>query len=96
VRVQPFRSIIPPVWQNFIRVQRGKNISNDNTEQIEKALAAREIDLGVVEGQSKVRRYSTFRFLQDDELVLFAVQLQVPSQEITMDQLVQLPFVTRE
>jgi DNA-binding transcriptional LysR family regulator len=90
--------VIPPVLAKFHQSSKEVKVivSNDNTEQIEKALVAREIDLGVVEGQSKSKAIQYIPFLQDELVLVCSTATAVPSQEIIMDQLVQLPFVTRE
>jgi len=68
-----------------------------NTEDIERALVAGEIDFGIVEGQSKnpLFRYSDFI---NDEIVLTAGihHPLVKKQEITTKELTNIPLLLRE
>jgi DNA-binding transcriptional LysR family regulator len=67
-QVQTTQYIIPPLAR-FHQMQGIKVIlRNGNTEQIESALLNKEIETGIVEGQSKIKRLNT-PFLKD-ELVL--------------------------
>lgn len=63
--------IIPPLLARFHqKLQAVKvNLLNGNTEQIENALLNKEIEIGIVEGQSKNQSIKYTEFLKD-ELVL--------------------------
>lgn len=90
--------VIPPVLAKFHQISKEVKVvvKNDNTEQIEKALVTREIDLGVVEGQSKNKAIQYIPFLEDELVLVCNASTVVPKEQITLDQLVQLQFVTRE
>ena len=63
--------IIPPLLALFHQKMQDVKVSliNGNTEQIENALLKREIEIGIVEGQSKNKSIKYSPFLKD-ELVL--------------------------
>ena len=63
--------IIPPLLALFHQKMQDVKVSliNGNTEQIENALLKREIEIGIVEGQSKNKSIKYTPFLKD-ELVL--------------------------
>lgn len=91
--------IIPPVLASFHQKLQDVKVTlrNGNTEQIEKALLDKEIEIGIVEGQSKNQAIKYIPFLKD-ELVLVCKRdhiLGLKSQ-ITKDDLLTMHFLMRE
>ena len=91
--------VIPPLLARFHQKMKGikVNLLNGNTEQIEKALLNKEIEIGIVEGQSKNQSIKYSPFLKD-ELVLVCNNKNplADKGEITKEALLSLQFVTRE
>ncbi|MEZ7504988.1 LysR family transcriptional regulator [Flavobacterium sp. Arc2] len=91
--------IIPPLLARFHQEMQGVKVilRNGNTEQIENALLNKEIEIGIVEGQSKNKAIKYTPFLKD-ELVLVCNRANplVDKGEITKEDLVQLRFLMRE
>ncbi|WJS93606.1 LysR family transcriptional regulator [Flavobacterium johnsoniae] len=91
--------IISPVLANFHQKQKDikVNLLNGNTEQIENALINKEIEIGIVEGQSKNQSIKYIPFLKD-ELVLVCNSKNpfVNQNEISLNDLKSMKFITRE
>ena len=91
--------ILPVVLADFKEKFKDLTISviNGNTEQVEIALQNNEIDMGIVEGQSRRADFQYIEFVQD-EIVLVARSSNpvVKKQEITLEQLKSLPLIMRE
>jgi len=68
-----------------------------NTEQVEKALLGKEIEIGIIEGYSKNTEISYHEFLKD-ELVLVCSSKHplVNKNSLKPDDLKNIPFVVRE
>ena len=91
--------IISPVLARFHQKQKDikVNLLNGNTEQIENALINKEIEIGIVEGQSKNQSIKYIPFLKD-ELVLVCNTKNpfVKQSKISLDDLKTMKFITRE
>ncbi|RZJ49975.1 MAG: LysR family transcriptional regulator [Flavobacterium sp.] len=91
--------IISPVLARFHQKQQEikVNLLNGNTEQIENALINKEIEIGIVEGQSKNQSIKYIPFLKD-ELVLVCSSKNplVQKNEISLNDLKSMKFITRE
>ena len=91
--------IISPVLASFHQKQKDikVNLLNGNTEQIENALINKEIEIGIVEGQSKNQSIKYIPFLKD-ELVLVCNSKNplVKQNEISVNDLKSMKFITRE
>ena len=91
--------IIPPLLARFHQEMQGVKVilRNGNTEQIENALLNKEIETGIVEGQSKNKAIKYTPFLKD-ELVLVCNSSNplVNKGEITKEDLLELRFLMRE
>lgn len=91
--------VLPPLLATFIKKFPNIRVSllNGNTRDIERALLEHRIDLGMVEGNSRLvnLRYTPF---MKDELVVVAGASQPLARydEITLDTLTKLPLVIRE
>ncbi|BDU26400.1 LysR family transcriptional regulator [Flavobacterium sp. GSB-24] len=91
--------IISPILASFHQKQKDikVNLLNGNTEQIENALINKEIEIGIVEGQSKNQSIKYIPFLKD-ELVLVCNSKNplVKQNEISVNDLISMKFITRE
>ena len=91
--------IIPPLLARFHQKMKDikVNLLNGNTEQIESALLNKEIEIGIVEGQSKNQSIKYTKFLKD-ELVLVCNSKNplVNKEEITKEDLTKMQFLMRE
>jgi DNA-binding transcriptional LysR family regulator len=91
--------IIPPLLARFHQKLKDIKVSllNGNTEQIEKALLSKDIEIGIVEGQSKNQSIKYSEFLKD-ELVLVCNNSNplINKEQITLEELKSLRFITRE
>lgn len=91
--------IISPVLASFHQKQKDikVNLLNGNTEQIENALINKEVEIGIVEGQSKNQSIKYIPFLKD-ELVLVCNSKNpfVKQNEISISDLKSMKFITRE
>lgn len=91
--------IIPPLLARFHqKLQEIKvNLLNGNTEQIEKALLNKEIEIGIVEGQSKNQSIKYIEFLKD-ELVLVCSSKNplINKEQLSQEDLKSMRFVMRE
>ncbi|SMC67399.1 LysR family transcriptional regulator [Pedobacter africanus] len=68
-----------------------------NTEQVEKALLKKEIELGIVEGRSKNLEISYSDFMQDEIVLVCNKQHPLAkTSEITPEQLKEHRFIVRE
>lgn len=91
--------IISPVLARFHQKQQEikVNLLNGNTEQIENALINKEIEIGIVEGQSKNQSIKYIPFLKDElVLVCNSKNTIVRKNEISLDDLKAMKFITRE
>lgn len=91
--------IIPPVLARFHQKMQDikVNLLNGNTEQIEKALLNKEIEIGIVEGQSRNQSIKYTEFLKD-ELVLVCNSSNplINKEQVTQGDLKGMRFVMRE
>ena len=91
--------ILPPILAKFNQQYPDIHISliNDNTKKIEAHLAAKEIDLGLVEGTSRNSQLKYTPFI-NDEIVAIAHTSKDLSKldEITLDELKSIPIVLRD
>lgn len=91
--------VLPPVLAKFHKASRDVRLTllNANTEQIEQSLLAGEIELGLIEGDSRRReiRYIPFAI---DEIVLVsgAANAKASKSRIGLEKLRSLPLIMRE
>lgn len=91
--------VIPPVLAQFRKKFKDVQVKliTGNSEQIEEALLAREIDLGIVEG---IHRHPQIRYQEflKDELVLVCrtANSMVKKDSVKPDELKSLPMLLRE
>src|SRR3970040_276791 len=91
--------IIPPLLAHFHQNLKDVkvNLRNGNTEQIENALLNKEIEIGIVEGQSKKKTIKYTSFLKDElVLVCNSKNALISKTEITQEDLLKMNFLMRE
>ena len=91
--------IIPPLLARFHQKMKDikVNLLNGNTEQIESALLNKEIEIGIVEGQSKNQSIKYTKFLKDElVLVCYSKNPLVNKEEITKEDFKNMRFLMRE
>lgn len=91
--------IISPVLARFHQKQKDikVNLLNGNTEQIESALINKEIEIGIVEGQSKNQSIKYIPFLKDELVLVCNTQNPLVKQnKISLEDLKTIQFITRE
>ncbi len=91
--------IIPPLLANFHQKTQDVKVvlRNGNTEQIEDALLNKEIEIGVVEGQSKNQSIKYTPFLRDELVLVCNTKNPLANKEkITKQDLVLFNFLIRE
>ncbi|MDD5149350.1 MAG: LysR substrate-binding domain-containing protein [Flavobacterium sp.] len=91
--------IIPPLLARFHqKLQEIKvNLLNGNTEQIENALLNKEIEIGIVEGQSKNQSIKYTEFLKDElVLVCNSKNLLIHKEQVSQEDLKSMRFLMRE
>lgn len=83
-----FRSKYPDVQLSLI---------TGNTEQVEKALLAKEIEIGIIEGYSKNPEISYHEFLKDEIVLVCSSKHPLAKRNsLKPDDLKAIPFVLRE
>ncbi|MGL2994675.1 LysR family transcriptional regulator [Flavobacterium sp. TSSA_36] len=91
--------VIPPVLAQFHEKETEISIQlmNGNSEQIETALLNKEIEVGIVEGQSKNQSIKYVPFLKDElVLVCHADHFLAKQNVISIEALKSLRLLTRE
>ncbi|WP_269235803.1 LysR family transcriptional regulator [Flavobacterium flavigenum] len=90
--------IISPVLARFHQKQQDikVNLLNGNTEQIENALINKEIEIGIVEGQSKNQSIKYVPFIKDELVLVCNRNPLVKQNEISLEDLKSMKFITRE
>lgn len=91
--------VLPPLLADFHKRHEDIRISLtiSNTEQIEQALNNKDIDFGIVEGQSKNSMFKYSEFVRDELVLVTATANPLAAkQEISPEELTQLPILLRE
>jgi len=91
--------ILPPLLARFHSIHQEVKVEllNGNSEQIEKALLSKNIEMGVVESKSKRREIIYTPFLKDEiVLVCSAKNSLVKKEEIKPEALKNIPLLLRE
>ena len=91
--------VLPPLLADFHKKFRDIKVSLtiNNTEQIEQALQNKDIDFGIIEGQSKKTLFKYTEFLNDEIVLIANIQHPLAKKEmITMDELPKIPLLLRE
>lgn len=91
--------IIPPLLARFHQKMQDVKVHllNGNTEQIENALLNKEIEIGIVEGQSKNKSIKYTEFLKDELVLVCRSSHSLTNQdEISQEDLKKMHFLMRE
>jgi len=91
--------VLPPLLADFHKKFRDIKVSLtiNNTEQIEQALQNKDIDFGIIEGQSKNTLFKYTEFLNDEIVLIASIQHPLAKREmITLDELPEIPLLLRE
>ena len=91
--------VLPPLLADFHKKFADITVTLmiNNTEQIEQALQNKDIDFGIIEGQSKNTSFKYTEFIKD-EIVLVANRYHPSAKKemIQLDELLQTPLLIRE
>jgi DNA-binding transcriptional LysR family regulator len=91
--------VLPPILASFLKKfpQVKLTVISGNSLQIEKALLAKKIDLGLVEGLGKQPNLRYSPFLKDELVAITSVKSNIARfDEIDLKQLQRMPLVIRE
>ncbi|MBB6502067.1 LysR family transcriptional regulator [Pedobacter cryoconitis] len=91
--------VIAPMLAGFRNKFRGieLNLITGNTEQVEKALLDKEIQLGIIEGRSRHQEISYIEFIRDEiVLVCGKDHPMAKKSELSREMLLENSFVMRE
>lgn len=91
--------VIPAALAAFSQLHHGMELSlrSENTEEVEMALLAQEIDVGLVEGSSRHRVLHYTPFLKDELVAIVRAQSSLAARdELQLSDLIRMPLVLRE
>jgi LysR family transcriptional regulator, transcriptional activator of the cysJI operon len=91
--------VLPPILASFLKKfpQVKLTVISGNSLQIEKALLAKKIDLGLVEGLGKQPNLRYSPFLKDELVAITSVKSNIARlEEIDLKRLQRMPLVMRE
>ncbi len=91
--------VLPPVLAAFHKKFNNIKVTLtiDNTEQIEQALQNKNIDLGVIEGQSKNNLFKYTGFVKDELVLVANINHPLAKKDmIKPDELLKIPLLLRE
>lgn len=90
--------ILPPVLSAYLQQNPNVNLTlrNRNSENILKALLDHELDLGIVEGISKVSNVTYTPFLTDDVIAVCSARNPLKKQQLEVKDLYDIPLALRE
>ncbi|NTV47101.1 MAG: LysR family transcriptional regulator [Chlorobiales bacterium] len=91
--------VLPPLLAKFHRMYKDVQLHmlNANTEQVEQALLRKEIDLGVIEGDSKRREIHYTPFATDEIILVSSTKNPLAKKdEIRAEELKMIPLLLRE
>ncbi len=91
--------VLPPVLAQFIKRYPKVKLSllNGNSRDVEKALQEHRIDLGLVEGISRLPNLKYSTFLEDELVAVVSADNKLAhKQKISPEELIHIPLVLRE
>jgi len=91
--------VLPPVLATFHKKFNDITItlSTNNTEQIEQALQNNDIDLGIIEGQSKNALFKYTEFVKDELVLVSSTKNPLAKkQSLELNELTKIPLLMRE
>jgi DNA-binding transcriptional LysR family regulator len=91
--------VLPPVLADFHKKFADITVTLliNNTEQIEQSLQNKDIDFGIIEGQSKNTSFKYTEFIKDEIVLVANINHKLAKKEmIEMDELLKNPLLIRE
>ncbi|MES2727564.1 MAG: LysR family transcriptional regulator [Bacteroidota bacterium] len=91
--------VLPPVLAAFHKKFNNIKVTLtiNNTEQIEQALQNKNIDLGIIEGQSKNNLFKYTEFVKDELVLVANINHPLAKKDmIKPDELLKIPLLLRE
>ena len=90
--------VLPPVLSAYLRqfANIRINVLNRNSNNIQNALLAHEIDLGIVEGLAQVNTLTYTPFMTDDVLAVCSARSPLRGRTLTVADLPAIPLALRE
>ncbi len=91
--------VLPPVLAAFHKKFNNIKVTLtiNNTEQIEQALQNKNIDLGIIEGQSKNNLFKYTEFVKDELVLVANINHPLAKKDmIKPDELLEIPLLLRE
>jgi len=91
--------VLPPVLAAFHKKFNNIKVTLtiNNTEQIEQALQNKNIDLGIIEGQSKKNLFKYTEFVKDELVLVANINHPLAKKDmIKPDELLEIPLLLRE
>ncbi len=90
--------VLPSVLSAYLRQNPSIqiNVLNRNSDTIQNALLEHEIDVGIVEGLTRVNTLTYTPFMTDDVLAVCSAKSPLREQTITMADLPTIPLAIRE
>ena len=90
--------VLPPVLSAYLRQYANIriNVLNRNSNNIQNALLAHEIDLGIVEGLAQVNTLTYTPFMTDDVLAVCSARSPLRGRTLTVADLPAIPLALRE
>lgn len=90
--------VLPPMMANFY--QRFPDVAiklkSGNTEEIENTLLANDIDLGIIEGESRKSHITYTPFIKDEIVLVSRIGSPLAKESITLKQLLKTNLLLRE
>mgnify|MGYP005753858885 CR=1 FL=1 len=90
--------VIPPLLSKYLQQHPNVQITlkNRNSENTLKALLEHEIDLGIMEGLTKVNNVSYTPFITDEVIAVCSAQSPLAGKKLLLTDLYNLPIALRE
>lgn len=90
--------VLPPVLSAYLRQYPNIriNVLNRNSNNIQNALLAHEIDVGIVEGLAQVNTLTYTPFMTDDVLAVCSAKSPLQGRTLTVADLPGIPLALRE
>jgi len=90
--------VLPPVLSAYLRHHPNIqiNVLNRNSNNIQKALLEHEIDVGIVEGLTRMNTLTYSSFITDDVLPVCSRNSPLNGRTLTIQELPEIPLALRE
>lgn len=90
--------VLPPVLSAYLNRYPNIqiNVLNRNSTNIQNALLAHDIDIGIVEGLTRINTLAYTPFMTDDVLAVCSARSPLRGRTLTIDDLPTIPLAVRE